>query len=225
MKIENIETAFLQRSIIASGLPCKHTDEKDTDYNARLKRAVVLAKNSSNSGHPNFLKGIRVAFELTCSHAMLPQLLRYNFIDIVSSQSKMYCITKFDIDKQCNEFVSGDAVNELMNWVKEYNERVARPYLAYELVMDPCEHTKYDDGEFKELLIARRELAINEALKRVIYNTPMGFELKMEVSTNYMQLRNIYHQRKGHKLNTEWGPFNEAVECLPLADVFITNTH
>jgi hypothetical protein len=60
----------------------------DKKNSADVRRAFRLGAH--NEGHNNFLKGIRVSFDLLFSHALTPQFQRYIFCDIVSSQSKMH---------------------------------------------------------------------------------------------------------------------------------------
>lgn len=49
---------------------------------------------------------------------------------------------------------------------------------------------------------------------RLIYNVPAGFRLTARMTTNYRQLKTIYHQRKTHRL-PEWRVFCEWIEELP----------
>ena len=53
------------------------------------------------------------------------------------------------------------------------------------------------------------------------YACPMGLELTAHITTNYLQLKTIYNQRKNHKLE-EWRSFCRTIETLPLAKEFIT---
>ena len=48
----------------------------------------------------------------------------------------------------------------------------------------------------------------------LLYNVPTGFELTARLTTNYRQLKTIYHQRKKHRL-PEWRKFCKWVESLP----------
>ena len=57
--------------------------------------------------------------------------------------------------------------------------------------------------------------------EQLVYNCPMGLELTARVTTNYLQLRTIYAQRKNHKLK-EWRDFCEWIASLPYAREFIT---
>jgi hypothetical protein len=54
-----------------------------------------------------------------------------------------------------------------------------------------------------------------ENFMRVISNTPMGFEMTMRVTSNYLQLKTIYLQRQHHKLKEDWGNFCDWIETLP----------
>ena len=56
---------------------------------------------------------------------------------------------------------------------------------------------------------------------RLLYNIPVGFRLTARMTTNYRQLKTIYHQRKSHSL-PEWRTFCEWISRLPYADEFIT---
>jgi len=55
----------------------------------------------------------------------------------------------------------------------------------------------------------------------LIYSCPMGLQLTARVTTNYLQLRTIYNQRKNHKL-PEWKRFIGWIETLPMAKQLIT---
>ena len=52
------------------------------------------------------------------------------------------------------------------------------------------------------------------------YACPMGLELTARVTTNFLQLKTIYNQRKNHKL-PEWLQFCEFIKSLPFAEEFI----
>lgn len=58
----------------------------------------------------------------------------------------------------------------------------------------------------------------------LLSNCPQGIELFMRCSTNYLQLRTIYHQRKHHKLKEDWGAFCTFIENLPYAEDLILST-
>lgn len=57
----------------------------------------------------------------------------------------------------------------------------------------------------------------NENFYKVIYNIPSGFEYTARLTTNYRQLKTIYHQRKTHRL-PDWQIFCNWIEELPYSE-------
>ena len=78
---------------------CKHEDLNIFEESKHFKRAKKLAGAKSGSGHDCFLKGIVVQCDIHAPQYFWQQWQRYHFSDIISSQSKMHCITKMDINK------------------------------------------------------------------------------------------------------------------------------
>lgn len=90
--------------------------------------------------------------------------------------------------------------------------------------MDTC-FNKYVTDESKEqmkILVKKfNETKSYEDFMVMLSNCPQGIELFMRVSTNYLQLRTLYRQRKTHKLKEDWGEVCEFIEKLPYANDFI----
>ena len=106
MKLENVKVYDLEESLIASGYPMRtelletHAGDKD------IKRCLNLTKASNGNGaHGQWMTGVRVAFDLTCTNKMWVEAERYRFLEFVSSQSTMHRITKFKIREQYNQYV------------------------------------------------------------------------------------------------------------------------
>lgn len=151
-----------------------------------FKRVYKLSQVPSGSGHDNFLKGIRVSFDLKYPNYFSPELQRYNWIDIVSSSSKMHKLTNMDMDLCFNKYVTP--------YMKDYLKGLLDIYK--------------DEPSYKNFMT-------------LLSNCPLGIELFMRISTNYLQLKTIYHQRKNHKLQEDWGAFIAMIEGLPFANEFI----
>lgn len=116
MKLSNPQIYGLENSIRVAKFP-KSVDLDKVD--AEIKPFIgKLASAPTGSGHDNFLKGIVVQFDLTCSNKMWVEAERYHWFDIVSSQSTMHCISKFDIENQCNTFVDTRII-EIVNEKKD----------------------------------------------------------------------------------------------------------
>lgn len=61
-----------------------------------------------------------------------------------------------------------------------------------------------------------------ESYLKVLYNVPVGFKLTARMTTNYRQLKTIYHQRKTHRL-PEWREFCAWCETLPYFKELVLN--
>ena len=61
-----------------------------------------------------------------------------------------------------------------------------------------------------------------EKYLNLLYSYPTGLKLTARLTTNYRCLRNIYKQRKNHRL-PEWRLFCDWLEALPYAKEFIIN--
>lgn len=171
---------------------------------ATAKRVSKLGSSKPASGHNCFAKGITVDFDLTISQAMAQQLKRYHFIDCVSSSSTMHRITKIDIRRQCNKYVSTPTIAMMNELVCAYNH------------WDEMVECGSIDDMRKGIWIA---YGIEVNTKRdlfyaIVYNIPSGFRLSGRWTTNYLQLITIYNQRKHHKLD-EWREFCDWCENLP----------
>ena len=197
MKIENLKIYDLEESMIASGYPMRtelietHAGDKD------LKRCLNLTKASNGNGaHGQWMTGVRVAFDLTCTNKMWVEAERYRFLEFVSSQSTMHRITKFNLRNQYNEYVDPRVIEIMEEKVREYNMWCAA------IVPQSC-------GE-----VAKHEDLKKQKYLEILYTNPAGFELTARMTTNYRCLLNIYVQRHNHRL-PEWREFCRELLKLP----------
>lgn len=121
--VTNIKVYDLEESVIASRnamrlTPPQYTEE---EFNASLKRATALARAKSGSGHSNWLKGIRVSFDIKYPGYFTPELQRYNFMDIVTSASKMHRLVKMDMNTCFNKYVTEYSKNQMKDLIADYN--------------------------------------------------------------------------------------------------------
>ena len=126
MKVDNIKVYDLEESIKASGYPMQTELDSSELTDKDIKRAIKLSKlgREDNPAHAQFLTGIRVAFDLTCSNKMWVEAERYRFLEFVSSQSTMHRITKFNLDDSYNEYVDKRIKDIMKEKVDEYNNMV-----------------------------------------------------------------------------------------------------
>ena len=209
MKIKNVKVAFLEESIIRSGYPMQTGEPADLEATSSfgikelsdylygegdmpkdMVRANKLANTPIGSGHNNFLKGIIVQFDLQYPEYFSPQLQRYHWIDIVSSQSKMHKLTSRQLTLE-------DFTPDTWSGVIGHCNFMINLYNSLE------------DKDEKE-----------QAFNELISSLPSVYLKWMGISTNYLQLKTIYNQRKSHKL-VEWREFCNWIESLPMAKELI----
>ena len=166
-----------------------------------------LAQSNTGEGHDQWLTGVIVQFDLTCSVKMWTEFQRYHFVDFVSSQSTMHRISKFELDDQYIEYVDSRIVNIMKEKVEEYNdlEEGSKTWSLNCLAQSELD-------EYNKLL--------KDKYLEILYSNPCGFKLTAGITTNYRQLKTIYKQRKNHRL-PEWKEFCKWIETLPQSDLII----
>lgn len=201
MKITNVNVYGLEEAILTSRYPMvADTEEWLANMDDKTKEDAVrvakkLANTPGDSGHLQWLSGVTVTFDMTCSIQLWQEAERYRFLFFVSSTSKMHRLHKMDIRKCCNEYVDKD----IIDIVENKQERYLRMLELQKEGKVPPE-------------------VVKDAFYKLIYNIPQGFEYTAGMITNYRELKQIYHQRKNHRLD-EWHVFCEWVESLPMSEL------
>ena len=213
MKVENVRIYDLEESLIAAGYPMRTVAEIGELGEKDLKRGHNLSKacDRGNGAHGQFMTGIRVNFDLTFTNKAWVEAERYRFLEFVSSQSTMHRITKFNLREQYNEYVDSRIIDIMEEKVAEYNKLVEMRDSLSEYV---AEQLKKDLND-----------AITKKYLQILYSNPAGFNITARMTTNYRCLKNIYIQRKNHRL-PEWREFCKWIETLPYFEELInTNTY
>lgn len=129
----------MAESIIISGLPMAtevnevtlHEDISETYWLLdriglegvkREKIVKALGNAEQGSGHDSFLKGIILNAVISAPSYWYPQMQRYHFIDIISSQSKMHRITRMNLREQCTEEVDDAIIDTLNKYIELFNK-------------------------------------------------------------------------------------------------------
>lgn len=190
MKISHVRIYDIEDTITESGLA------KSSDPEYSLERANRLAFAPVGSGHDSFLKGIIVRHRLQADHSFWMQWQRYHFHDVVTSESKMHCITGMEL---CyHKFVAKDTKRMISELIKIYNGKTNEIESA--TILDAY---GIDIKNKKDLF------------ESIILNIPLGLELTASVTTNYLQLKTIHSQRRHHKMSS-WQQYCDWIETLPL---------
>ena len=212
--VSNVDIYDLEKSILASGYPMRTIipDRDITEKDLARCKNLVNATKTGNGAHAQFMTGIRVNFDLTFSNKAWVEAERYRFLEFVSSQSTMHRITKFDLDNQYNEYVDPRIIEIMKSKVQEYNK-----------VMELRDsYDKDDQHNISPQLRGDLTEWLKNAYLEILYSNPAGFTLTARMTTNYRCLRNIYMQRKDHRL-PEWRAFCKWIETLPYAQELLIN--
>lgn len=189
--ISNVRIYGFEEAIKGSKYPMA-TDL--TKVNDEVTKTVErLATCKTGEGHDNFLNGILVQFDLTFTNKAWVEAERYHFLDFISSQSTMHRICRFNLDNSYIEYVDPRMIEIMKEKVSAYNELQAK---------DP-----FDES-------------LKEKYLEILYSNPAGFKLTAKMTTNYRQLKTIYHQRRTHRL-PEWQAFCDWLETLPHSEFIV----
>ena len=151
IRIHNARVYDLEESIAASKYPMQVvTNPENTEL---TERAVKLAQCKPGTGHDNYLCGIRVAFDISLTVKCLVEEERYHFSDIVSCNSTMHRITKFDLDKAYCGYVDPRMIAVMKELVCTYNDDPTEENLLRVLYSNPCgfTYTMRIDTNYRQL--------------------------------------------------------------------------
>ena len=110
----------LDESIAASKYPMQiEPDPRKTDLTPTATR---LAQSPAGEGHDNWLKGVVVSFDIMMTAKALVEAERYAWWNIVSCNSTMHRITKFDLNNAYCGYVDNRMIGVMKELVCRYNE-------------------------------------------------------------------------------------------------------
>ena len=208
-------TQNLEHDIRATEMAIMGFREVEAAATDALARGKKLGKAKPGSGHDCFLKGIVVTAVVSLPAYQWPQLQRYHFIDITSSQSKMHRLTRMDLRSQCNDEVDDCIIDLLNGYIDQYN--------AVQEEIEAIKGWKADspaNAAEKTHATEAAKARAHKLFRKILNNCPHGLHLAAGVVTNYLQLKTMKQQRKTHKLE-EWSDdFVAFVDSLPYFNEF-----
>ncbi len=178
------------------------SSEPDAAGNCELgEKDLNLAKRLTLAGteHGKFLRFIQVCFDLNAPLYLWKEFDTYKFVE-KNSTSTMHRLTSRDLAPHDFSF---DSMTEYRNTQIRHLNDLIKAYKSRE--GDSEEDAAYRKAVFREL----------------VQDLPSAYMQKRTVITNYAELRNIYFQRRNHKLE-EWREFCDwMIKELPYAEELI----
>ena len=228
MKFENTKVYGFENAIIGMRLPmCKDFQEAKRKVNSDtddckpqilheddldlMKRLIKADKNGSGQPNSKFLRMIHVQVAITAPLYLWKEISTYKIATVTNSTSTMHKLATTPITKEC--FEMGDFAEELIDVrsVIDITKNVSISQI-WERLIDNLESLRLFYNQTKD----------KRYWKELIRLLPESWLQTRMFDCNYATLRNIYHQRKNHKL-TEWHTFCDWIESLPYSKELLTD--
>lgn len=165
-----------------------------------LKLAQTLIK--AGSEHCKFMRMIHVAVNINMPRYWWSEADTYHF-NTKNSCSTMHKLLNNNEPITLDMFVNCD---EDIDWWKYTVNKLESMRLEYKEI----QKTTKDSNAMDKLLVRAKRML------------PEGFEQMRTCDTNYAELRNMYFQRRHHRLKEEWvDTFCKWIETLPYAKELI----
>lgn len=187
------------------------TDDEFFEYAFLGPADLSLAQKMIKAGTSDrkFLRQILVSVDITAPLYFYKEFDTYKVATVANSTSTMHKLSSTPITLDC--FETDDFVKELPIYDREpYNEDWSIEHSWINLIND-LETIRKRYLETKD----------KKYWKELIRLLPESWLQTRTVTMNYEVLRNIYSQRKNHKLS-EWHQFCDWIQTLPYAKELIT---
>lgn len=200
MKITNTEVYGIRHAMRGMRNPFESHDKSDTIRETigvsdlELAQRLVLGGNE----HGKFMRQIKVWADLDLPRYIWSELDTYHY-NTKNSESTMHKLFRMDREIDVDDF---------------YTEGMSTGdrYILNQTIFNLNEIRKDWIASGKKFEHVRRA-------KRIL---PETFLQLRTMDTNYAELRNIYFQRRHHRLKDEWGVIIKWIESLPYAKELIT---
>lgn len=218
IKIENTEVYGFEAAIRGMRSPMNSWEKSDSytisDYEGNStydvgKNDLTLMKKlvSAGSDHSKFMRMITVTCDITAPRYWWTEFDTYKVGTVRNSCSTMHKIAdkEFTLEDFSCEYLVKENIHELNNVICKLN-KYREKYLNWN------EHDLYIDDDTQ---IVDKKVVWWQMIQLL----PSSYNQRSTVQLNYAVLRNIYHARKGHKLD-EWHDFCRWVEeSLPYSEL------
>lgn len=190
LEIEILETAGFKPAIYGIRNSYKSHERSSQAADQDLMEKLIKA----GPEHRKFLRMMMAWVNIRAPFYWLKQLDAYKIGITQNSESTMHTLLRDGLSLEDFSYEDSRTCQRLKQIIKDIN-------------ID-CYLYQHADSEEEKKEIERRVFAL----------LPSGFMQKRTVCFNYETLRNIYQQRKNHKL-AEWQEFCRAIEDLPFSEL------
>ena len=208
MEFKNTEVFNFEGALRGMRNPMNSWDKSDSHWSSsefiignadmKLAQSLILAGNE----HSKFMRMIHVCVDVDMPRYFWSEADTYHF-GTKNSCSTMHKLLNNNVPITTSLFMT---CNEDLDWWKDTVNRLEKMRIEYKKIQQTTKSKKQLD---RLLLRAKRML-------------PEGFLQMRTWDTSYAELRNMYFQRRHHRLKLEWvDTFCKWVESLPYAKELI----
>lgn len=227
MKFENTNVYNFENAIRGMRLPMQShnksdskyvtIDEADGEFSHLTFKDYIIGDNDldlmqrlikAGNPHDKFMRQIFVSVDITAPLYWWKEMDTYKIGTTANSTSTMHKLATTPITMDC--FETDDYEGDLLVYDKEPYAECFRTDDIWEEIINHCETLRQRYVETKD----------KRYWKELIRLLPESWLQTRTWTANYEVLRNIVHQREGHKL-TEWKSFIDWVHTLPYAEDLI----
>ncbi len=209
MKFYGLKVNDLEESIIASGLPMRERDytHEEWDKEVRMLQAYLDYYNDKEKEY--FIEMVKIHTKDTKYNA---NTLRKTVLHMKRAMNLGGALSGTGHDcmlKGINVSVNIKADQSFwLQWERYHHQDTVSSMSTMHCILifnlNEGLFSEYVDPRvisiLEEKIAAYNNDPTPENFHRVIHNIPEGIELTRRVTTNYLQLKTMYHQRKSHKM-------------------------
>ena len=217
VSFQTIEVAGFLPAIAGMRHPLKSYNKADSKHdeegNIRIgKNDYDLARRLCQAGspeHAKFLRQIQVWVNITAPRFWWAEEATYKIGTVENSQSTMHTLIRDGIKEEDVAFNFGENNIDLADDnMFDFIDNVMRDYLSnLDLIIN---YYKTIDSNKKDIK--------DQCFEKIKAMLPEGFFQTRMVSLNYEVLRNMYRQRKNHRLSGWNTDFVNWIETLPMSE-------
>ena len=211
MKFEKTDVWGFEHAIRGMRNPLNSWDKSDSYFCEKDPDAYYLGKADLNlaqrlikggSEHRKFMRQIMVSVDITAPLYWWKEFDTYKVGTTANSTSTMHKLASTPITIECFETddYNGNLKFDIISEIDDFSS----------MLIDDLEH-------LRKLYLETQDIRYWKELIRWL---PEGWLQTRTVTLNYENLRNIFFQRKGHRL-TEWQTFRDWEMTLPYAKELI----
>lgn len=215
IKIEHVETYGWEAAFRGLRNPKESWERGDSFFSKndivigpndlKLGRSLILA----GSDHAKFTRQIGVSMDITAPLYWWKEFDTYKVGTTANSESTMHKLIDTPITRE--HFSFDEELNDLGTW-----SPIGANY--YEVFENHVQNIINICEAYRKSYLETQDIRYWRALIQLM---PSSWNQKRTVTLNYQVLRNMYLNRKNHKLN-EWHDFCDTIDTLPYAEDLIS---